>query len=474
MDNFHILANQNPNNFIKNTKNDFAYIITIFGNDNYIIGAQCCSKALQSNKTRNYDIVIQITADVLYSNPLQDKNEEYTNTANYKLLKEYCDYIIPINYLLYDKPINKNTLINHPYFNKVFTKFQSLQFITYKKICLIDADHYPNPYFISKFNDIFININAPAACISSYASYYKKNKITGSITMNLYNDNIYSIKNINPLLILLFTYASTKIKGEDGFIGFGGYSASLMLLQPNINEYNKIIKDLETYNDKRLLYYYPEQNYLSTRYLFPNNIKVKDIKKYIDEFVDEYLPQLSKVKIGNNFSPYEFIEYILQNLKINNFESNDYKQILINMVKHYKKTEVNKYKSTLYTNNWTIIDKRYFNDMNFYIKNTERLEQWGFALPNPNKLWTEKGALDLNKSIGYKLWYREMINIVYNYYKKNKNIPIVNKMFIHLNHIYKLYIKTEKEKTMKKNLKYEKKIERQFITKKNITRSKLF
>ena len=78
MDNFHTLANQNPNNFIKNTKNDFAYIITIFGNDNYIIGAQCCSKALQSNKTRNYDIVIQITADVLYSNHLQDKNEEYT------------------------------------------------------------------------------------------------------------------------------------------------------------------------------------------------------------------------------------------------------------------------------------------------------------------------------------------------------------------------------------------------------------
>ena len=50
MDNFNTQANQNPNNFIKNTKNDFAYIITIFGNDNYIIGAQCCSKALQSNK----------------------------------------------------------------------------------------------------------------------------------------------------------------------------------------------------------------------------------------------------------------------------------------------------------------------------------------------------------------------------------------------------------------------------------------
>ena len=334
---FNTLA-EKPENIINSTKRRYAYVITMFGGDAYVIGAIACAKPLFENPTRNYDIIIQITSDVLYNvDPTKSGNREqdkpYQETTIYKLLKRYSDYVLPINYLLGGNPIHTKIFSTKPHYTKVWTKLVSLRYEIYDKICLIDADYYPNPTYIDKFNLIF-NLEAPAACIEAPTLLTPKQTAIRTEFLDIYTPqadlhhgtpsktNNY---NINPLIVLTQLYAQNKKSRSDGSLRFGGFNASLMLLKPSMSEFKAIEKDIsnESYACKyRLFYFYPEQQYLSARYALPYNFTMEQIDQYINHYIESYLPSLLKTASDDGIT-YTYNQILLDVLQKMNMRSID-------------------------------------------------------------------------------------------------------------------------------------------------------
>ena len=333
----------NPETIVAGSSRKNAYIITMFGGDAYVIGAIACAKPLFENLKRNYDIIIQITNDVLYNlDPAKSGNREqdkpYQETTIYKLLKQYSDYVVPINYLLGGNPIHTKIFSTKPHYTKVWTKLISLRYENYEKICLIDADYYPNPTYIDKFNLIF-DLEAPAACIEAptlltptlltptkqeirteFLDIYTPQADLNSSTPLKTNNY-----NINPIIVLTQLYAQNKTSRSDGSLRFGGFNASLMLLKPSMAEFNAIKTDIsdESYACKyRLFYFYPEQQYLSARYALPYNFTIEQIDKYINHYINSYLPSLIHNASKDGIT-YNYRENLLDVLEKMNMRSID-------------------------------------------------------------------------------------------------------------------------------------------------------
>lgn len=190
--------------------NKYAYVTVLYGNNIYLTGALVLGYTLMKTNTK-IDRVILVTPDV---------SIEFKN-----FLKTVYTYIIDIDYVSVSSEIfsEENTR-----FIDVFTKLECLALVQYQKIILLDLD-----MIITKNIDHLFKLNAPAACLKKY--YVPYGKIIPSNMICVGNKLVGSI------------------------------NAGLMLLEPNINEWDDIKKDISK-STQINKYKYPEQDYLSLRY----------------------------------------------------------------------------------------------------------------------------------------------------------------------------------------------------------------
>ncbi|MCJ7637751.1 MAG: hypothetical protein MUO21_09710, partial [Nitrososphaeraceae archaeon] len=201
-----------------------------------------------------------------------------------KLLKLFYDDVIIVPYISWSKAHLDENIINdnkkfihiedvskgnidpsHVY-SKVFTKINifNSSLLPYKKVILIDADLFPLGYY-----DTLFTLETPAGCIEHRRLQIDELGINswsfdrGQIVKHgeLIPKNLTDIENI---------YASD-------------INASLLIVEPNINEFNAMITELQTPlsewfdekkkhtgfwlgNDFYNFYFLPEQNYLTKRF----------------------------------------------------------------------------------------------------------------------------------------------------------------------------------------------------------------
>jgi len=191
--------------------NKYAYVALLMGNSPYIFGALVLGISLKKTNTNN-DIVIMVTSDV----PEIQKEK----------LKQIYDFVIDIEFITVNKTLIKDYETNR--FKDIFTKLQCLTLTQYEKIIMLDID-----MLVIKNMDHLFELDVPAACLRR-EDYPHNKKISKELI----------IKN-NKLI--------------------GGINAGLMLLEPNKDEYDRIINDLINLKDTEFIN--PEQDYLSKRYV---------------------------------------------------------------------------------------------------------------------------------------------------------------------------------------------------------------
>ena len=188
----------------------YAYVTVLYGNNIYLTGAMVLGHSLMKTKTK-FPRVILVTGDVSPTYILHLK-KVYTN-------------VIPISYVETSPTIFSETDTR---FRDVFTKLRCLELVQYEKIILLDLD-----MIICRNIDHLFRLEAPAACLKRY--------------------NLPYGKKITPNLIC------------DGSKLVGSINAGLMLLKPDLSEWNVIQADIK-HNPQLKKYKYPEQDYLSLRY----------------------------------------------------------------------------------------------------------------------------------------------------------------------------------------------------------------
>ena len=450
------------------TKKKNCFVITLFGkNSDYVIGAINQAQAFRDNKDDiDCDIICICTPDV--------------GKFQINLLSNFFTYVIILPYLIYEKPIVKDIIKTKPHYAKVWFKLHALRLTKYEKICLIDSDYLS----IKPISDIF-KLNAPAACNELPNTFTDKKHIflttsDGGITLNEYENNWYNLygdncttdNNYSGLLILFLLYTNNNyldiynkkgevdndIKESHGNYFYGGMNASIMLLKPDINEFNNIINDLCNYSDDRLRYNYPEQQYLTTRYSLKANINEEEFKnnfvtifKKMFEQKQRYYIFLKKLFFTSllNSNKYLF-QQLLDNkyhllvleqdkyidyLNLNNsdeyiftnhiFENNDTNrlklktkenEIINNLINELAKILWIYYynyhiKSNLYTNEWNCISLEYY--VTEYYNQLPEKEEWkGFPILQQTKLWTIQGIDEINNKPHHKRghveWFKQL------------------------------------------------------------------
>lgn len=188
----------------------YAYVTVLYGNNIYLTGAMTLGYTLMKTKTI-YDRIILVTPDV---------SPEYIS-----YLKNVYTHIINISYVDVNPTIFSK---NDTRFRDVFTKLVCLELIAYDKIILLDLD-----MIICKNIDHLFKLQPPGACIKHY--------------------NLKFGEKINPKLIC----DKNKLVGS--------INAGLMLLKPDLDEWNAIKLDIKN-NTQLYKFKYPEQDYLSLRY----------------------------------------------------------------------------------------------------------------------------------------------------------------------------------------------------------------
>lgn len=205
----------------------YAYVTVLYGNNIYLTGAMVLGFSLMKTKTL-YDRIILVTPDV---------SLEYIT-----YLKNIYTHVIDTSYVEVNPTIFSKSDTR---FRDVFTKLSCLKLISYDKILLLDLD-----MIICKNIDHLFKLEPPAACIKFY--------------------NLKFGEKINPKLIC------------DGTKLVGSINAGLMLLKPDMIEWDKIKLDIKhntalypsgLEQDSNVLhsnplykFKYPEQDYLSLRY----------------------------------------------------------------------------------------------------------------------------------------------------------------------------------------------------------------
>ncbi len=188
----------------------YAYVTVLYGNNIYLTGAIVVGYTLMKTNTA-LDRVILVTPDV---------------SDEYKLyLADVFTHVIDIEYTKVSSEIfsEQNTR-----FRDVFTKLESLGLTQYDKIILLDLD-----MIIAQNIDHLFKLSAPAACLKRFYVPYGK-----------------------PIPASMICQGKKLV---------GSINAGLMLLKPDLEEWDLIKKDIV--QDKQInKYKYPEQDYLSLRY----------------------------------------------------------------------------------------------------------------------------------------------------------------------------------------------------------------
>lgn len=189
----------------------YAYVTTLYGSNIYLTGAIVMGYSLMKTKTPHHRIIM-VTPDV---------------DENYKIiLRELYTHVIDIEYMPTHKNIFKD---ENTRFINVFTKLLALTLIDYDKIILLDTD-----MIICQNIDHLFLLEPPAACIIYFSIPYGE-KIDKNIMCT----------------------TNKKLKTS--------INAGLMLLKPDINEFNSIKEDINKENQP-IKFRNPEQEYLSLRY----------------------------------------------------------------------------------------------------------------------------------------------------------------------------------------------------------------
>lgn len=189
----------------------YAYVTVLYGNNIYLTGALVMGYTLMKTLTQ-YDRVILVTPDV---------SEQYRD-----YLRRMYTHVLSIEYVSASSNIFSE---RDTRFIDVFTKLECLSLVQYDKIILLDLD-----MIIAKNIDHLFKLNAPAACLKKYHVRYGQ-----IIPQNM-------------------------ICTSDQHL-VGSINAGLMLLKPDLKEWEMIKQDIQK-NEQIHKYKYPEQDYLSLRY----------------------------------------------------------------------------------------------------------------------------------------------------------------------------------------------------------------
>ena len=252
-----ILCNKNedfskiPDDMINsNGGKNYAYVTFVMLGDKYISAAIVLAESVRKIGSMA-DLVVLVTNDV----SLEGK----------EILKRFFDHVINVEYINFE---NWETKIQEypSYLDLVFTKFRIFNLIQYKKILLIDADT-----IILNHPDHLFTLHAPAGVYlpnkTDIMTYDDKGRYSYDKKIEWFNKycKYCSHGKLIPKVI------TDKIK--QGLVNsknyYGGISGGLILLKPSKEEFNAILKDINTpkmlniIKDKLI---WPEQQYLGMRY----------------------------------------------------------------------------------------------------------------------------------------------------------------------------------------------------------------
>jgi hypothetical protein len=391
---------------------EYAFVITMFGGDGYVPAAINVGNSLKTLCTTiNNKVVVMITEDV--------------PDAAKKLLAIFFDYVYIIDYIICDDAVNGKIITLKPHYSKVWTKLNALRLVSFKKICLIDAD-YLN---IMDISEIF-NKNVPCACsemptglnleITEFFSPYDKR---GTFEYS----NLLGIDKVScpVVLFLIYLYSNNieaNIRKNYGNFYFGGLNASIMLLKPDLDEFKYILRDLKKYNFKKLKFFYPEQQYLTLRYSLPclkeDPVKIiSDLIKYLKE-KNIIKPFYNKLVFFKDIISQEQISRCIslnyENICNYDNTTNDEKILytdIINIVSYILNYYYHVYKEDLdYVKDkpvWTLLEYEYYNT-EYYKKYTPGKPIRGFPLLQQIKFWTPDGLFvktPTKRSNGVHHWY---------------------------------------------------------------------
>jgi hypothetical protein len=473
------------------------FVISLFGkNSDYVIGAINQAQAFIDNNDNNLcDIICLCTPDI--------------GKFQINLLSEFFTYVIILPYLKYEKPIVKKIIETKPHYAKVWFKLHALRLTNYEKICLIDSDYLS----IKPLAEIF-KLNAPAACSELPNTFIDREQQifyttdSGEIILNKYENDWYNLygencknnNNYSGFLILFLLYSNNNYidvfendkilddkKESHGNYLYGGMNASIMLLKPDINEFNNIINDIYNYGDNRLFYTYPEQQYLTARYSLKNNYDKEEFKKNFYNLFKNFFQNkqknyifLKKLFYTINLKDNKFVfeelkkkkydllilernKYI-EELKIENNEENiknldlEENKIIEYIIEklfdifwdYYNNNHV---KTDLYVNEWNCISLEYY--ITEYYYNLPPKNNWkGFPILQQTKLWTSQGIEEINNKPHHKRghveWFEQLQKTLNNIKKikintenlyNNNNLSLIEEKKILNNYIYYLFQK---------------------------------
>jgi alpha-N-acetylglucosamine transferase len=231
------------------TKN-YAYVTLIMLGDKYIPGAIVLADSIRKLGS-SADLVVMITHDV------SQEGEE--------ILKIFFDHVIKVDYINVE---NWRTKIqkHRAYLDLVFTKFQVYNLVQYKKILLIDADA-----IILNYPDHLFTLKTPAGVYlpnkDEIISYDEKGEYVYDKKIEWF-ENYCSCCSHGKLIPKHITdrikEGCNKNKNNNS-----GISGGLILLEPNKEEFNMILKDIrspQTFQIIKNKLIWPEQQYLGMRY----------------------------------------------------------------------------------------------------------------------------------------------------------------------------------------------------------------
>jgi hypothetical protein len=207
-----------------NGEKQYAVTTLLMINDDYLPGCitlaysiECANKKLR----KEIDLICMVTHDISYE-------------AKQDLL-QYYDKVIDIEYIEIGIENIKHSKEKIKYiYSKAFTKINCLKLTNYKKILQIDVDMI---VIKETFFNLF-NINTPASPFVGCLVFYKKDIIK-------YYKKIYEKYLSNGLLIpkKLYDINCSKLYKKNNIdkMSYLGIESTIILLEPNIDDYNNII-----------------------------------------------------------------------------------------------------------------------------------------------------------------------------------------------------------------------------------------
>jgi alpha-N-acetylglucosamine transferase len=242
---------KNPDDMINSdgTKK-YAYVTLVMIGDTYIAPAIVLAESIRKLGSLS-DLVVLVTNDV--------------SIEGKEILKKFYDHVIDVDYITVE---NWRTEVQTHlrYLDLVFTKFHVFNLTQYKKILLIDADA-----IILKYPDHIFTLNTPAGVYLPYKndiiSYNEKGEYIYDKKIEWFNKycSCCSHGKLIPKSITdNIDKGMSKTKNSNS-----GISGGLILLEPNKEEFNMILKDIrssKTINKIKNKLLWPEQQYLGMRY----------------------------------------------------------------------------------------------------------------------------------------------------------------------------------------------------------------